>query len=45
METLYNQTNGMIQEIQHLFQKFNTVSGDTSIIESEILKKLDTVNA
>lgn len=44
MEALYHQTNKLVQEIQQLFQQLNNYVGDSSEIESEILKKIDEVN-
>uniref|UniRef100_A0A336LPP1 CSON015430 protein n=1 Tax=Culicoides sonorensis TaxID=179676 RepID=A0A336LPP1_CULSO len=44
MEALYHQTNKLVQEIQQLFQQLNNYVGDSSTIESDILKKIDEVN-
>lgn len=44
METLYHQTNKLVQEIQQLLQQLNNYVGDSSSIESAILKKIDDVN-
>lgn len=44
MEALYYQTNKLVQEIQQLLQQLNNYAGDTSMIESELIKKIDDVN-
>lgn len=44
MEALYYQTNKLVQEIQQLLQQLKNYAGDLSIIESELIKKIDDVN-
>lgn len=44
MEALYYQTNKLVQEIQQLLQQLKSYAGDSSIIESELIKKIDDVN-
>ncbi|XP_039966251.1 probable Golgi SNAP receptor complex member 2 [Bactrocera neohumeralis] len=46
METLYHQTNRMIQEIEQTFQKLAQTSGlDTADVENEIQMKITAVNS
>lgn len=45
METLYHQTNRLIQETQQCFQALNNNQTDTSAVENDILSKIATVNA
>ena len=45
METLYFQTNSLIQEIQTNFQQLNNVKSDPLAVENEIQTKIATVNA
>uniref|UniRef100_U5EZ35 Putative golgi snap receptor complex member n=1 Tax=Corethrella appendiculata TaxID=1370023 RepID=U5EZ35_9DIPT len=45
MESLYHQTNSLIQEIQQCFQQLNKVGIDTLAVENEIQTKITMVNA
>lgn len=45
METLYFETNRLIQDTQSYFQSLNNVHADTSEVESNILKNIVMVNA
>lgn len=45
METLYFETNRLIQDTQSYFQSLNNVHADTSEVESSILKNIAMVNA
>lgn len=46
MDSLYHQTNRMIQEIEQSFQKLAQISGlDTANIENEIQMKITAVNS
>lgn len=45
METLYHETNRLIQETQTLFQQLNHTNMDTSNVENHISTKIAMVNA
>lgn len=45
METLYHETNRLIQETQNLFQQLNHTNMDTSNVENNISTKIAMVNA
>lgn len=45
MESLYFETNRLIQDTQSCFQKLNKAHIDTSEVESNILKNIAMVNA
>lgn len=45
METLYFETNRLIQDTQNCFQQLNNVNVDTSEVENNILRNIAMVNA
>lgn len=45
METLYFETNRLIQDTQNCFQHLNNLNADTSEIENNILRNIAMVNA
>lgn len=45
METLYHETNRVIQEIQSLFQQLTSYQADTAEVENHISQKIAIVNA
>lgn len=45
METLYFETNRLIQDTQSFFQQLNNIKTDTSEVESNILRNIAIVNA
>lgn len=45
MESLYFETNRLIQDVQSCFQQLNNAGADTSEVESNILKNIAMVNA
>lgn len=45
MESLYFETNRLIQDIQNHFQQLNNVNADTSEVEGNILRNIAMVNA
>lgn len=45
MESLYFETNRLIQDTQGFFQQLNNIKTDTSEVESSILRNIAMVNA
>lgn len=45
MESLYFETNRLIQDTQGCFQQLNNAQADTSEVESNILRNIAMVNA
>ena len=45
MESIYFETNRLIQDTQSYFQQLNNTNADTSEVESNILRNIAMVNA
>lgn len=44
MESLYFETNRLIQDTQKYFQSLNSIQNDTSEVENQILRNIATIN-
>lgn len=44
MESLYFETNRLIQDTQKYFQSLNSIQNDTSEVENEIVRNIASIN-